>query len=317
MDVLEDIALNIEKIDEKFILMKEQITEYKKEDKIKVNFRDCHVAICPNGGLIAICKKKGFLDITRGSKINKNIIVMSQNAKRKLYIPIDWNYKYKWVICFDFNEKEQLYAICNDGSIYKMDILNLKAQEKISCELFKDEEIENCKLYKNGFIALTVEGNIYQIPNIKNPIPELIIPMRSLLNFSNNVEYIIIPEDKSRTKKLELLISNDKEFGVVQVIKSEDGKFGIMPLSNDSNQMAYKNINIIRNDKIEPLIIEESENQIIKNIKNKEKEINMGKVLSIAISPSNKKIALYNNKGHIIIFDSCLNYLDKTLFKIK
>ena len=317
MDVLEDIALNIEKIDENFILMKEQITEYKKEDKIKVNFRDCHVAICPNGGLIAICKKKGFLDITRGSKINKNIIVMSQNAKRKLYIPIDWNYKYKWVVCFDFNYKEQLYAICNDGSIYKMDILNLKAQEKVSCELFKDEEIENCKFFKNGFIALTVEGNIYQITDIKNPIPELIIPMRSLINFSNNVEYIIIPEEKSRTKKLELLISNDKDFGVVQVIKSEDGKFGIMPLSNDSNQMAYKNINIIRNDKIEPLIIEDSENQIIKNIKNKEKEINMVKVLSIAISPSYKKIALYNNKGHIIIFDSCLNYLDKTLFKIK
>ena len=28
-------------------------------------------------------------------------------------------------------------------------------------------------------------------------------------------------------------------------------------------------------------------------------------------------VSIYNDKGHIIIFDSCLNYLDKTLFEIK
>ena len=36
-----------------------------------------------------------------------------------------------------------------------------------------------------------------------------------------------------------------------------------MPLDEDSNDMAYKNINIIKNDKIEPLITEENVNKNI------------------------------------------------------
>ena len=319
IEILEDIGLNIERIEGNFILIKEQLSEFKKEDKIKINYKDCHVAICPNGGLIAICKKKGFLDITKGSKINKNIIVMNQNGKNKIYIPIDWNYNNKWIVHFEFNNKEQLYAICNDGSIYKIDILNIKAVPKISSEFFKNEEIEKCKLYKNGFIALTVQGNIYQIPDIKNPKPVLIIPIRSLLDFSNNIDFIIIPEEYSRTKKLELLITNDKDIGVIQVIKSEDGKFGLMQLDNDPDKMAYNNINVIKNDKIEVMIKENLDNNYNNNqeINKEENENNMGKILSIAFSPSYKKIALYNNKGHIILFDSRLNYLDKTLFEIK
>ena len=319
IEILEDIGLNIERIEGNFILIKEQLSEFKKEDKIKINYKDCHVAICPNGGLIAICKKKGFLDITKGSKINKNIIVMNQNGKNKIYIPIDWNYNNKWIVHFEFNNKEQLYAICNDGSIYKIDILNIKAVPKISSEFFKNEEIEKCKLYKNGFIALTVQGNIYQISDIKNPKPVLIIPIRSLLDFSNNIDFIIIPEEYSRTKKLELLITNDKDIGVIQVIKSEDGKFGLMQLDNDPDKMAYNNINVIKNDKIEVMIKENLDNNYNNNqeINKEENENNMGKILSIAISPSYKKIALYNNKGHIILFDSRLNYLDKTLFEIK
>ncbi len=98
IEYLEGIALNTEKFNENFILIKEQFTEFREEDKIKINFKECHVAVCPNGGLIAICKKKGFLDITKGTKINNYIIVMHQDAKRKYLIPIDWSYKDKWVV---------------------------------------------------------------------------------------------------------------------------------------------------------------------------------------------------------------------------
>ena len=317
LDILEEISFNIEKIDNDFILMREQLCEFKTGDRIKINFRGCHVAICPNGGLIAICKKPGFLDITKGSKINKNIIVMNQNAKGKLFIPIEWNYRVRWIVNLEFNEKEQLYAICNDGSIFKINLLNAIAEPKVSSELFKTEEIEKCKLYKNGFIALTVDGNIYHIPNIKNPLPELFVPIKSLLDFSNNIEFIIIPEEKSRSRKLELLITNDKGPGVIQVIKSEEGKLGIMPVDIDSNKIAYKNINLIRNTTIETFIIDDNDNQDNPDNKKKEKEENMGKIISMTISPKNQKIALYNDKGHIILFDSGLNYLDKTLFEIK
>ena len=33
----------------------------KAKNRININFKGCHVAICQNGGLIAICKKKDFL----------------------------------------------------------------------------------------------------------------------------------------------------------------------------------------------------------------------------------------------------------------
>ena len=35
IDILEDMALNMEKMDENFILMKEQISEFKSEEKLK------------------------------------------------------------------------------------------------------------------------------------------------------------------------------------------------------------------------------------------------------------------------------------------
>ena len=88
LDNLEEIALNIEKIDENFILLKEQLTEFKDEYKININFKECHVAICPNGGLIAICKKKNYLDLNKKAKINNNIIVMYQTCKTKYFIPL-------------------------------------------------------------------------------------------------------------------------------------------------------------------------------------------------------------------------------------
>ena len=50
-EILEEMYLNMDKIDNNFILMKEQISEFKPEDQIKINFKDYHVAICPNGGL--------------------------------------------------------------------------------------------------------------------------------------------------------------------------------------------------------------------------------------------------------------------------
>jgi len=40
--------------------MKEQIIEFKDFDKIKINFKECYVAVCPIEGLIAIFKKKVF-----------------------------------------------------------------------------------------------------------------------------------------------------------------------------------------------------------------------------------------------------------------
>ena len=311
IDILEDFAINIEKLDEDFILLKEQLIEFKEFDKIKINFKECHVAVCPNGGLIAICKKKGFLDITKGTKINTNIIVMHQNAKRKYLIPIDWSYKEKWIVDLEFNDKEQLYGICNDGSILKIDILNLKAEQKVSSEIFKNESIHKCKLFENGFIALTVDGNIYYVKNIKNPTPELIFPMKSLIDLSNNIDFLPISKNNSKSKKLELLITNDKGIGVIHIEKTDEGRFGIMPVEGKPNMMAYKNVHIIRKDKLEIFIKDENKTN------NKDiKDNSMGKIVALATSPSKNKIAMYDNRGFIYFFSSDLNFESKVLIKI-
>ena len=74
-ETLENISLNFEKMNDEYVFMKEQFVEFDEGSKMTFNFKEWNIAICPNGGLIAACKKKGILDITKGSKINKNIIV--------------------------------------------------------------------------------------------------------------------------------------------------------------------------------------------------------------------------------------------------
>ena len=204
-ETLENIALNFEKMSDDYIFMKEQFVDFEQENKIKFNFKEWHIAICPNGGLIAACKKKGILDITKGSKINKNIIVTYQNLRTKYLIPIDWDYKKTWVVLLDFNEKEQLYAICNDGTIFKIDITTQKAVKKSTSSIFENEPIIKAKLFEKGFIALTLNGDFYYVPDIKKPSPQLFFAMKSLLEFSNEVDFILIPSNFSKSKKLEFI----------------------------------------------------------------------------------------------------------------
>ena len=161
-DILEktdSINNNFEKTEGTNYFMKEQISAFEKPEKI--DYKECHVAICPNGGLIAICKKKNFLDISRGSKLNDSILIMYQNAKQKIYIPINWEYKKRWIIYLDFNENEKLYGICNDGTVYKIDIVTQRALYVTSNRKFDIDNIIKAKFFMDGFISLTINGNFY------------------------------------------------------------------------------------------------------------------------------------------------------------
>ena len=315
-ECLENIALTFDKMRDNQYYMREQLYEFKEEDKIYMNFRECFIAISPNGGLIAIFKKKGYLDTTKNSKINKFIIVMYQTAKKKYLIPIDLNFKLRYFILFDFNEKEQLYGLCNDGSIFKIDILIEKAVEKISSQIFKTENIVKAKLYEEGFIALTTYGNFYYVKDIKNPIPELFFQMKTLLRFSNNIDFLIIPSQVSKSGNIELLITNEKGSGAIHVEKCEDARYFIMPIDESSKVFAYKGISIIKKDKLEPYIIGEE----ILNITNTDKKVqeglyqheNLRKIAAFAISPSKKNLAIYDTRGYVFFFDSTLDLnLDK------
>ena len=62
-ETLENISLNFEKMNDKYVFSKEKFAEFDNETKFKFNFKDYIIAICPNGGLIAICKKRGIFRI--------------------------------------------------------------------------------------------------------------------------------------------------------------------------------------------------------------------------------------------------------------
>ena len=316
IEILEDMTLNIEKLDDSFILIKEQISEFTGRDRVQINFKDCHVAICPNGGLIAICKKKGFLDIKKGTKLNDNIVIMHQDAKKKYLIPINWKYTQKYVVHLEFNDKEQLYAICNDWTIMKIDFLSLSAETKTVFHTYESEYLSKCKLFQNGFIGLTVEGNIYYVKNIKQGTPELFFPMKSLLDFSNDIDFVLLPSNVTKSKNLEMFITNEKGIGLIHVLKSEDGRFGIRPVEGNVNVMAVKNVHILKKDKLEIFTLDTNDAFKDKNYQKDYKYFdNMWQIAAIALSPSKTKIAFYDTRGYIYIFKSELTFIEKIQIK--
>ena len=306
---IENIASSFEIMEDNIALMNERITKFYMERKFNINFKECHVAISKNGGLIAICKKQGFLDIQKGTRLNDNVIVMFQNAKNIIYIPINWDNKKRWIITLDFTDEEKLYAIFNDGAIYKFDIVKKKCIEKITSQTLQKEHIDKAKFIKNGFIALTGYGSFYYIKNISNPVATLIFQMNSLLEFSNDVDFILIPSEKSRSGKIELLFCNEKGDGVIHIIQKPEGyNYNIEPIEN-TNDLTINGVSIIENDYVEKYILKEESDKIndfvITDINaNEVKKESIGKICALAISPSYNQIAFYNKNNNNVYFYS-------------
>ena len=60
LENIENISNNFDAMTNDVSYMKEKISNFYFTTKFKINFEGCHIAICRNGGLIAICKKKHF-----------------------------------------------------------------------------------------------------------------------------------------------------------------------------------------------------------------------------------------------------------------
>ena len=289
---IEILGSNFKAMDEKMSFSKEQLSKFEKNEKLNINFKKCHVAISPNGGYIAICKKKDFEDEDEYSKLYEYCLVMHQDGKTKYYIPIDWDYNQRWLVDLGFNEKEQLFGICNDGVIKKFDIINLKAITKATIEYFQKDNIEKAKFLGNGFIALTTQGNFYLIKDIKNPELNKIFAMKDILGFSNNIDFLIIPATASKSKNIELLITNEKGIGLIHI------EYKNKEIVKEENKDTINEVSIIINDKKEEYVL------------NKEYEDNpnsLGKILCMDISPSNTQIALYNDKNNVFFFHSTID----------
>ena len=324
LDNIENLSNYFDSMTQDVFYIKEKISNFYFPTKFKINFEGCHIAICKNGGLIAICKKKSFLDTQRNSKINKNILVMRQNGNIVSTIPITWNNNERWIVAFDFTDNEKLYGICNDGSIYKFDILLSRAKEKPTSQIFKQSKIYKAKFIEKGFIALTYDGTFYYVKEFKNIFPISLFQMGSLLEFSNDIDFVGIPPSNSKSHKLELIFTNEKGNGIIHVMEQPIGfNYQILPMEN-STDITINEVSILEKYELEQYIKNSDDIVNINNdinvevinnvIENKNNKDNIGKIVAIAISPSYEKIALYNSEGKIYIFSSKFNKERKETF---
>ena len=309
---IENISNNFDSMGEKMFFMNQKISSFKSSNNLKINFEGCHVAISRNGGLIGVCKKRSFLDTQKDSKVNKNILVFQQNMENFKLIPITWNYNQRWIIAIDFLNNEKLFGICNDGVIYQFDHLLLKAKEKPTSQVFKQEQIYKAKFIDKGFIALTVTGTFYYVKDISNITPISIFQIKSLLEFSLDVDFIGIPSYASKSGKFELLFTNEKGNGVIHVTEQPKGYIHtLLPIETENGtDLTINGIFLLENKKLETYIKKIDENLIQKDENNVEKiqkntkNGSVGKIISLAISPSYSNFALLNNDGTAYIFST-------------
>ena len=316
---LESLANDFNVISPNNCFLKEKITNVYFTNKFRINYKDYFVAISKNGGLIATCKKKSdSLEKKFLRETTNTIIVMQQNGKKQYKISLTLNYAKRWIVAFDFSQNENLYGICNDGTIYKFDILLQEAKEQVSTQAFETDNIIKAKFFQKGFIALTHYGIFYYIKDFKNIIPKSIFHMKSLLEFTNinNADFIGIPPDTSRSGKLELIFTNEKGEGIINVTEQpEKYDYNILPIEiNNKVERTIDHVFQLKEKELEPYIIIDNdeipkqddfvivENNNINNINTNNKTV--GKIIAIAISPSYEQVALYNNKGNAYIFNS-------------
>ncbi len=290
-DNIDNIASKFDVMDKKITLYftKEELTPIKYKNNIKIEFEYTLVAFSKNGGLIAFIKQSKVKIMGVNNPLKDNVLIMCQDGSNAITIPFSIE-KEKLIVLFDFNDDEKLYLITNDCRIFKFDVISMNVQEKFTSKFFKENEtIFSAKLFEKGFVCLTEKGNFYYIKDLKDPIATLFFPMKTKLNFTNEIDYLFIPSANSKSGKIELLITNQNEDGILNIIESEE-------------KNNFDNIYIIKNDHLEPFkknneFLEISpENNFFSN------NIILGKISAIALSPEKKQIALYKNDGTIFFF---------------
>jgi len=286
MDNLNLIVTEFIEADDQLSFSKEKIVELNKSEKLKLEFNFILVAICKNGGLIALCKTQKYKDIYNTS-INNNIIIMHQDASNRYLIPIDWNYDERYIVHIEFNDKEQLFAFCNDGTILRLDIITRKAISKPTNDIIKGEKIHKAKMFEKGYIVLTEEGTIYLVEDLKEPNPVFIVSIKEQLGFTNDIDFIGIPASISCSGNFEIIITNQKGEGVLHIERQTPKDTRKGRFMSDAKGHKYKQVvvNVINSPKLQKY----SDFQ-----PSPDQSYRIGNVKAIAISPSNESIALYS-----------------------
>ena len=288
----------------------------------KLNFKYLFVTICKNGGLIAMCKTPDYF-ISKDNPLNKHLIVMHQDSGTVYKI---WNsdlFTKRKLVGLEFNDKEQLYAFCDDGEIFKVDILRKQViQLPLNYIQLQDEKILKVKPFEKGFIILTGAGTIFYLKDLKNKEEslEFMVSLRDNLKIKEfqDCDFLAIPSEQTeKDSDEEILVMKPNQEGVylIKKIKSSGSQFMAKSKKQDYSNM---NINVLFlnssniekfDTKLHQIDNEDLEKQLNENLR-------IGPISGFAISNSKKKIALYvSKKKSVYMFSSNIPSKGRLNFK--
>ena len=284
--------------------IKDKITKNHLLTNYHLNYRNLIVAMSKNGSLIALCKYQNNLYFGTQSPLNDYLIVMYQHGKDVIKIRNTKLFKERFVVSLEFNYKEQLYAFCDDGEIFKIDILKKRAENlEMTFRKLKNEGILKVKAFEKGFIILTGAGTIFHLKDIKSKddnTMEFMVSLRDNMNFKiyDDCDFFVIPSTESEENSdIELLVCKPNEEGVFLIKKTKESGSKFVAESKTQNY-SDKQVNIfhINSNNIEKFISKDKS----MDFEDLEVKLNensrIGPVSGIAISNSNKKIAIYSAK---------------------
>ena len=310
--------------------IKDIITKNNLITNYQLNYSNVLVAMCKNGSLIALCKIPNHLYFGAQAPLGDYLIVMYQNGKDPIRIPNKKLFKERHVVSLEFNYKEQLYAFCSDGEIFKIDILKRRAENlEMTFRKLTNEGILKVKAFEKGFIILTGAGTIFYLKDIKsdeNNSLEFMVSLRDNLKIKNyeNCDFLVIPSTETEeNSEEELLICKPDQEGVFLIKKVKISGTEFKAESATENYSDKKvNMFYINSSNIQKFTNEDKS----KETEDLEQQISdnlIGPVSSIAISNSNKKIAIYVAKKKTVYILSSkipskgrINY-KKLVFNIK
>ena len=291
---LEDLYVNTFDPAGKTFFQKELLSKY--TIKPVLRFEECLIALAPNGGMMAYIKRPDVL-ILRNEPIRDHILAFAQNGKVQHNIALSSAKPLHNAVLFDFDDNEKLYIINNDGDYQKIDIFNKLIYSNTTGITFKGENIIKAKLFGNGFFALTNLNSFYYTPKFKSAAPELFFSSQQVAGLGEVIveditDFVVIPESRSASRKIELLFCSPQIPGVVRAVGS--GRT-MAPGVND-NQFILENTYVIYNTQSEPFCV-------YGNNRDKQQG-DIGVVDAIALSAKGNKVAFYKKGGIVIMFDS-------------
>jgi hypothetical protein len=247
-----------------------------KEINYKIDYSNCHIAVSRNGGLIAFVKKskRFIMDVT--NPIRDSIRIFYQDGSPVRPIKFSTDKEKSIIVLFDFTDDENLICVMSDGKIYKFDIFTSSYNFKIAGTMFADNPIVDARLFQNGFVCSTQNGNLYIINSIKEPNAVLFTSLKNIPGCENYIpsDYLFTPAESSKSGSIELLVPHPKS-GVLNIEERGDIKY-------------------CRHSQFE---------RYTKNtVTDTPMSDDLGKIININISPSNQYISMFSDTGNLFVF---------------